>query len=147
MIYTGMMPGEMQHLRIEMIDLAAQQITGAGLKTKVRRESPIYLPDVIVPVLADEIGDRAEGYVWPRNEDKFYATYYAALAAAGCRRLEPYSCRHTTATALAITEGIAPQTVKKIMRWSTTRMLDRYAHPSDSDAQTAINTLQKPEPL
>lgn len=147
MIYTGMMPGELQGLRVEMVDLDAQQITGAGLKTKVRRASPIYLPDAIVPVLADEIGQRTEGYVWPRNEDAFYANYYAALAAAGCRRLEPYCCRHTTATALAITEGIAPQTVKKIMRWSTTRMLDRYAHPDDAAAQAAINTLQRtPQP-
>lgn len=147
MIYTGMMPGELQGLRVEMVDLDAQQITGAGLKTKVRRASPIYLPDAIVPVLADEIGQRTEGYVWPRNEDKFYESYYAALLAAGCRRLEPYCCRHTTATALAITEGIAPQTVKKIMRWSTTRMLDRYAHPDDAAAQAAINTLQRtPQP-
>lgn len=144
MIYTGMMPGEMQGLKIEMIDLDHQQITGAGLKTKVRRESPIYLPDAAALILMDEIerSGKTSGYLWPRNEEKFYENYYAALSAAGCRRLEPYSCRHTTATALAITEGIAPQTVKKIMRWSTTRMLDRYAHPTDTDAMDALNRLQ-----
>ena len=67
--------------------------------------------------------------------------YYNALAAAGCRRLEPYSCRHTTATALAIDRSIAPQVVKRVMRWSTTRMLDRYAHPDTEDALQAVDSL------
>ena len=67
----------------------------------------------------------------------------AALEAAGCRRLTPYSCRHTTATALAVTKNIAPQTVKKVMRWSTARMLDRYAHPDNDAALAAVNTLSK----
>ena len=70
-----------------------------------------------------------------------YANYHAVLKAAGCRDLPPYSCRHTTATALAITDGIAPQTVRKVMRWSTAKMLDRYAHPDQSDALKAVNTL------
>jgi hypothetical protein len=123
----------------------AQRITGAGMKTKVRRESPIYLPDTIIPVIIGEIAASTSklGYVWPRGEDKFYENYYAALAAAGCRRLEPYSCRHTTATALAITEGIAPQTIRKVMRWSTTKMLDKYAHPDDADAMEAVNHLRR----
>lgn len=145
MIYTGMMPGEMQNLKLEMIDIDHQRIVGAGLKTKVRKSAIIYLPDTIVPVLIEEMqrSSNAKGYVWPRNEDRFYKDYYAVLEDAGCRRLEPYSCRHTTATALAITEGVAPQTVKKIMRWSTTRMLDRYAHPDDSDALEALNRLSR----
>ena len=76
-------------------------------------------------------------------EADWYADYYAALEAAGCRRLTPYSCRHTTATALAVTKNIAPQTVKKVMRWSTARMLDRYAHPDNDAALAAVNTLSK----
>lgn len=145
MIYTGMMPGEIQGLKLDMIDIDRQRIEGAGLKTKVRRASPIYLPDTIVPVLIEEMAHAtsAKGYVWLRNEDKFYENYYAALEAAGCRRLEPYSCRHTTATALAISKDVAPQTVQKIMRWSSTKMLDKYAHPDDSDAMEALNRLSR----
>ena len=145
MIYTGMMPGEIQGLKLDMIDIDNQRIEGAGMKTKVRKASAIYLPDTIIPVLIDEMqrSTSAKGYVWLRNEDKFYENYYAALEAAGCRRLEPYSCRHTIATNLVITEGIAPQTVKKIMRWSSTRMLDRYAHPDDQAAKDALNRLAR----
>lgn len=144
MICTGMMPGEMQALRVEHIDLDAHKIIGAGIKTKVRRTSAIYLPDDVLPVVEDLIAHAMpSGYVWKRDERQWYADYYAALEAAGCRRLEPYCCRHTTATRLAITEGIAPQTVRRMMRWSTARMLDRYAHPDDADVLAAANTIKK----
>ena len=140
MIYTGMMPGEMMNLRPEMIDLDARKIIGAGLKTKVRRESPIYLPAAVIPILSAALENLTPGgWVLHHSEAPFYRHYYAALEAAGVRRLEPYSCRHTTATALAIDRNIAPQTVQRIMRWSSTRMLDRYAHPDDADIITAID--------
>ena len=144
MICTGIMPGEMQALRVEQIDMEAHKIIGAGIKTKVRRESAIYLPEDVLPLVEDLIAHAMpSGYIWPRNEDAWYASYYAALEAAGCRRLEPYCCRHTTATRLAVTEGIAPQTVRRVMRWSTARMLDRYAHPDDADAIEAANRIRR----
>ena len=136
MIYTGMMPGELMDLQPGMIDLDAQKILGAGKKTRVRRESPIYIPASIVPVLS---ACMESGQIAPGNEKAFYKTYYEALEAAGCRRLEPYCCRHTTATALAIDKTIAPQTIQRIMRWSSTRMLDRYAHPDDSAIFAALD--------
>jgi integrase len=144
MIYTGMMPGEMQRLKVENIDLDNRKITGIGMKTKVRKESPVFLPNDILPVVEDLIANaQPSGYLWPRNENKWYTDYYAALEAAGCRRLEPYCCRHTTATRLAITENIAPQTIRRMMRWSTTKMLDRYAHPNDADILTAADTIRR----
>ena len=144
MIYTGMMPAELMGLTVDMIDLEGRQIIGAGHKTKVRRKAAVYLPDSIIPVLEEMIASaprRRLKQPFPRSESKFYKDYYKALDLAKIRRLTPYSCRHTTATALAVTEGIAPQTVKKIMRWSTTRMLDRYAHPDDQAARDPVNTI------
>lgn len=142
MIYTGLMTGEMRRLTVDMIDFENRRIVGVGLKTKVRRESAVYLPASIIPILQDVCTDKT-GLIYPCSENDFYALYYDALSAAGCRKLTPYSCRHTTATALAISENIAPQTIKKVMRWSSTKMLDRYAHPSDTDAQTAIDSLKR----
>ena len=142
MIYTGMMPGEMRNLSVEMIDYEDRRIIGVGLKTKIRRESPVYLPDDIIPVLQD-VSENAAGLIWPYSKHIFYNKYYSALETAGVRPLQPYSCRHTTATALAITENIAPETVRKVMRWTTTSQLPRYAHPNDPDALAAVNTLKK----
>ena len=144
MIYTGMMPAELMGLTTDMIDLEGRRIVGAGHKTKVRKAATVYLPDAIIPVLEEMIATaplRRLKQPFPRSEQKFYRDYYTALSTAKIRKLTPYSCRHTTATALAVTEGIAPQTVKKIMRWSTTRMLDRYAHPDDQTARDAVNTI------
>jgi len=148
MIYTGMMPGEAMKLRVDQIDLEKRIITGAGMKTKVRKATPIVLAESIIPVVEDLIARAGKnnhlrnGHIWPSNPEDFRAMYYAALEAAGVRRLSPYCCRHTTATALAITEGIAPQTVKKVMRWSNSKMLDRYAHPDQKDALAAVDSIK-----
>ena len=144
MIYTGMMPGEAMALRVDQIDIAGHRIHGAGMKTKVRKQTDIVLAETIIPLVQDLI-DHAQpsGYIWKRMEDEWYANYHAVLKDAGCRDLPPYSCRHTTATALAVTKNIAPQTVRKVMRWSTAKMLDRYAHPDQKDALKAVNKIKK----
>ena len=144
MIYTGMMPGEAMGLRVDMIDLDGHRIHGAGMKTKVRKKTDIVLAETIIPLVQDLI-DHAQpsGYIWKRVEKEWYDNYHAVLKDAGCRDLPPYSCRHTTATALAVTKNIAPQTVRKVMRWSTAKMLDRYAHPDQKDALKAVNRIKK----
>lgn len=142
LIYTGMMPGEAAKLKVEHIDIDNRRISGIGIKTKVRKKTPIVLATSILPVVQDLIDHaRPDGRLFSPDKETRYAHYYKALELAGCRRLSPYSCRHTTATALAITEGIAPQTIKKVMRWSSTRMLDRYAHPSQQDALNAVDSI------
>lgn len=144
MIYTGMMPGEAQKLKAENINLEKRIIVRSGLKTKVRKQAPIVIADCILPVLQDLVEHAMpSGYIWKQNEKEWYASYYAVLDENKCRRLTPYSCRHTTATALSVDANIAPQTIRKIMRWSTTRMLDRYAHPDTSDALAGVNALKK----
>lgn len=142
MIFTGSLPGETMKLRTDQIDLESQTITGAGIKTEVRKKSPIVIADCLIPVMQDLIANaQPTGYLWPQNEKAWYDRYYAALESAGCRRLTPYSCRHTAASRLAVDENIAPQTIRKVMRWSTSRMLDRYAHPNISDAIKAVNNI------
>lgn len=144
MIYTGMMPGELMQLNVSNIDIEHQVITGVGMKTKVRKAAPIVLPRDILPVIEDMIAAaQPNGNIFKHRKKDWYIRYYAALEKAGCRRLEPYCCRHSTATRLAITEGIAPQTIQRMMRWSSTKMLDRYAHPDASDILAAANTITK----
>lgn len=146
MIYTGMMTGEMLKLTVSMIDLEKREIVGVGLKTDTRKKSAVFLPDDICPVLEDAMalaGD--DGRLYPMSEMTFYDKYYQALADAGItRHLTPYSCRHTTATIHAVDEHTPPQVVQKIMRWSSTKMMDRYVHPDDSDAREAVNAMKRP---
>lgn len=144
MICTGMMPGEAMDLKVEHIDIEGRKIIGVGKKTEVRKKSPIFIPEDAMPIVEDLIARAMpSGYIWPHDEKKWYTDYYTALELANCRRLEPYCCRHSTATRLAITEGIAPQTIQRMMRWSTSRMLDRYAHPDENAVRGAADSIKK----
>lgn len=145
MIYTGMMPGEAMLLKVENIDLKERVIIRSGLKTKIRKRTPVVLADCIMPVVEDLIEHAMpSGFIWKRNEKAWYDNYYAVLESTGCRKLPPYACRHTTATALAVDKNVAPQTIRKIMRWSTIKMLDHYAHPDTADALHGVNQISKP---
>lgn len=142
MIHTGMMTGEMRRLEASMIDLEKQQIVGVGLKTEERRKKSILIPDSIVPILQDLVDSKPEGPFFPVRDEDFYKAYYRALEDAGItRHLTPYSCRHTTATALAISGNVAPQIVQRIMRWKSTKMMDRYVHSDDLVARKAIRKI------
>lgn len=142
MIYTGMMTGEMRRLTLPMIHWDTQEIVGVGLKTEERRQKSVLIPDDIVPVLQDVASQATNERLFPMGEEDFYGLYYKALTQAGVtRHLTPYSCRHTTATALAVIGRVAPQTVQRVMRWTSTKMMDRYVHPTEQDARNAINKI------
>ena len=142
MIYTGMMPGELMRLTKDMINLETQEIVRAGLKTQERKKKAVLLPDDIIPVLEDVIARAKTDKLYCINKDQFYQIYYKTLADAGItRHLTPYSCRHTTATVLALKANVAPQVLQRIMRWRSTKMADRYVTPEADDARKAINKL------
>ena len=140
MCYTGMMPGELLNAEKSHIDWDGKQILGAGLKTKVRKQTPIVLADVLLPVLA-ELCDHTPGEKLIKiNKDNFYETYYETLERAGCRRLTPYSCRHTAATALAL-ENIPPSVIQKIMRHAKFTTTQQYIHIDIDPMLAAVNQL------
>ena len=142
MIYTGMMTGEMRRLSKDMVSLEEKEITGVGIKTNERKKRTVLLPDDIIPVLEDVISKAETDLLYNVTETQFYNLYYASLNEAGItRHLTPYSCRHTTATVLAVHENIAPQTLQRVMRWKSTRMMDRYVTPSETDARKAVNKI------
>lgn len=142
MCYTGMMPGELMAAKKEHVDLSAKVISGAGLKTKVRKDKPIVLADEIIPVL-QSLMDHTPGDKLIRiNKDRFYDVYYAALATAGVRKLPPYSCRHTAATMLADAD-IRPALVQAIMRHASYTTTQKYVHEDVNHALAAVNQLPK----
>lgn len=142
MIYTGMMPGELLHCRKDMIHLDSHQIIGAGLKTSERKIRPIVIADFLMPVvqaLIDYTGDAP--LLCDTYKKAFYKKYYDCLDRCGCRRLTPYSCRHTTATACAVGAKIAPSVIQRIMRHAQLSTTQLYIHPDESAVLDAVNTL------
>lgn len=142
MIYSGMMPGELLKLTPNMIHLDSQQIIGAGLKTKKRKETPIVIADIIIPVV-ESLLDGLQGSQTLYGESKVnFSEYHKALQRVNIRDLEPYSCRHTTATALAL-GNIAPSVIQEVMRHSKITTTQRYIHVDTAPMLEAVNKLDK----
>lgn len=140
MIYSGMMPGELMKLEKSMIHLETQEIIGCGLKTKKRKETPIVIADAVIPVI-QHLTELVEGdKILPYDKDMFYSEYHAALSRAGVRNLDPYSCRHTTATALAL-GNIAPSVIQEVMRHSKITTTQRYIHVDTAPMLQAVNQI------
>ena len=145
MIYTGMMPGELIKCKRSMINFEARTIVGAGLKTKKRKSTPIVLADIIVPVLKTILtytpdGDDANQSILYCDKTSFYEAYHDFTKKYQIRDLPMYSCRHTTATALALAE-VAPSVIQQVMRHSKFSTTQHYIHPDSSDALTAVNKI------
>lgn len=140
MIYTGMMPGELLGCKKDMIDFDGQKIVGAGKKTKERKSKPIMLPDFLIPVLR-KLCAHQHPTVVGMNRDTWYDEYHACLHRIGVRDLKPYSCRHTTATALAIGDKVAPALITKIMRQKRATTTERYKHADEKQVLDGLNTL------
>ena len=128
----------------DMIDVEKCEIIGCGMKTKKRKSTPLVFPDWIAPMVADMAANvtSQKGYIVGMNRDNFYDEYHSALQRAGVRDLPPYSCRHTTATALALAKT-APSLIQEIMRHTKFSTTQRYIHPDMTDAHEAVNVLRQ----
>lgn len=140
MIYTSMMPGELMCAHKSQVDWDGKQIRGAGKKTAVRKQTPIVLADIILPVLADLCNHTPGDKLICINKDRFYEKYYETLSRSGCKRLTPYSCRHTTATTLAL-ENIPVSVVQKIMRHAKITTTQKYIHVGVDPMLEAVNQM------
>lgn len=146
MIYTSMMPGELLSCKTDMIDYDRHEIYGCGKKTKKRKDTPIVFPEFIEPVLKElsEKSTSKTGKIFGGDEGTFYSAYHSATRAIGVRDLNPYSCRHTTATE-AVKKGVELPVVQQIMRHSKLASTQRYIHVSTEAAHKAINSLNRTE--
>lgn len=141
MIYTGMMPGELFTLQKDMIDFKAQAITGAGLKTEIRKEKPIILPNIIVPVLQTLCDKSETDKVLPMRHEKFYDKFKEMVSALGLNTdLRPYSCRHTTATTLGRTNTPLFE-IKDILRHAKITTTQKYVHIGADPLIAAANSV------
>ena len=145
MIYTGMMPGELLKCKRSMISFENKTIVGAGLKTKKRKATPIVLADIIIPVIhtiltyTPDDDDENQSILFC-DKTSFYDAYHIFTEKYHIRDLPVYSCRHTTATALALAE-VAPSVIQQVMRHSRFSTTQHYIHPDSADALAAVNKM------
>ena len=142
MIYTGMMPGELFECQKSMVDLPNRMICGAGKKTKKRKETPIVLASFLVPVVEALMKYSDKEALMPHYKTTFYDFYNRTIERLKIRPLPPYSCRHTTATALARIEN-NPEIIKEVMRHTQIQTTQRYIHLDATPMKDAVEKLRK----
>lgn len=143
LIYSGMMPAELNACKKSMVDLGKCEIFGCGAKTKSRRKSAIVFPDFLRPVVESLLNYKTKnGKFLSCGRDQFYDEYYACLERAKVRKLPPYSCRHTYGTE-AVKLGVHPAVVQKMLRHSNTKMQERYTHLTSEAAHDAVNLFSR----
>ena len=140
MCYTGMMPGELLKAKKSSINWEIQRIEGEGLKTDKRKATPIVIADYMVPVLESLCEYSVSEKLLCMNKDNFYKKYYFTLERLGIEKKVPYSCRHTTATDLALS-GASLAIVKEVMRHSKLTSTQRYMHIDTAPQLDALNAL------
>ncbi|WP_418427948.1 tyrosine-type recombinase/integrase [Anaerotruncus massiliensis (ex Liu et al. 2021)] len=143
MSYSGMMPGELFIAEKGMIDWEKQTITGCGLKTKKRKETPLVVADIILPVLHDLCEHSKSKMLLDLNRDYFYERFHETMRRCACRTGHtPYDCRHSTATALALAD-IPPSVIQKVMRHAKFATTQRYIHVDAAPMLEAVNKIAK----
>lgn len=142
MIHTGMMPGELLKAKKSMIEWDNKVIVGCGLKTKKRKETPIALPDSIVPVLA-QLCDQEQERLFPYHSDLFYDLFNTYIQFMKFNpELRPYSCRHSAATSMD-EAGISPTVIQELMRHTRFSTTEKYIHKDMSAVLEEINSKMK----
>jgi len=75
MIYTGMMPGELQTIKKVNVDLKTQTIN-YGLKTNKRKKTPMIIPDEIIPVITDILSDDGDKLIHINKDKPEFPDYF-----------------------------------------------------------------------
>ncbi|MDL2253741.1 tyrosine-type recombinase/integrase [Ruminococcaceae bacterium OttesenSCG-928-I18] len=141
MTYSGMMPGELFKAKKEMVDWQNQRIIGCGLKTKKRKETPIVVANLVLPVLKDLCESTKGEYLLDMNRNDFYDAFHETLTRCKIDDRTPYVCRHTTATALSL-GNIAPDIIREVMRHNNFSTTERYIH-KEIDTAPMLDAVNK----
>lgn len=146
---TGLRAEEFRLLRLEHISLTAPSVFVDRGKGDKQRYVP--LPDVLVSVVRDWIGERKDGYLMPiRNQPMSDATFYYRIRRLGRRAgipfvVHPHTLRHTMATRVyEVTRDL--NVVKELLGHESISTTQIYARCAPGLQREAVNLRYKPRP-
>lgn len=125
-VYTGAMPIEVCRMRIENVQ--GRMIVDVGAKTEKRKESPIVIPNLLMPIVEWLCSNAdADGYLLGMTEKQYRTAFKREMERLGLSTDHtPYDCRHTTATLLQ--NRLEPNALTEIMRHTDLKMTQHYKH-------------------
>lgn len=124
-VYTGAMPIEVCRMKTENVQ--GRMIVDVGAKTEKRKESPIVIPNLLMPIVEWLCSNSADGYLLGMTEKQYRTAFKREMARLGLSTDHtPYDCRHTTATLLQ--NRLEPNALTEIMRHTDLKMTQHYKH-------------------
>lgn len=125
-VYTGAMPIEVCRMRTDNVQ--GRMIVDVGAKTEKRKESPIVIPNLLMPIVEWLCSNAdTDGYLLGMTEKQYRTAFKREMARLGLSTDHtPYDCRHTTATLLQ--NRLEPNALTEIMRHTDLKMTQHYKH-------------------
>ena len=159
LVDTGLRPDECFKLRWEHINFTTGRHgtlrVVQGKTAAARRTLPLTLRvSALMKRRWENAGRPSEGWLWPAptqtghaEHDSIRVQHRNALKASKIRPFVVYSLRHTFLTRLG-ESGCDPWTLARIAGHSSTKMSERYVHPSDVAVLSAMSRMpQQLEPI
>jgi site-specific recombinase XerD len=131
----------------ELLTLRREHIGPSWVE--IRRKGGRVERITITPELREALLKRAhrKGYVFGTGTDGEPPTQEATSLAitrmmrkVGLRGVSHHTMRHTGVT-LMLEAGVNPRVIQKLAGWTSLRMLERYGHARDAEAQRAVTTM------
>ncbi len=150
-IQTGLRQSEQLGLRVEHVDLAARRLELPRAKGERKGGKQfVRLNSLAAEALAEVVGDRKLGWVWPAKTGGSHqdGTALTKKLQRHCARLgfAPgvtwHMFRHTFISRLCML-GVPLPTVQKLARHKSITMTLRYAHLCPSHEDSALESLAK----
>jgi integrase len=148
---TGARPAELRRVQIEKVNLANGTMNvpnKSARKTKVK-ERTIYLSEAMKDLLAEQIGDRTEGFVFLMGQGKPWK--WPTLQARWKRMAKKmgikgglYAYRHTFASTAINDKNVNPALVAQLLGHADlTMLLKHYLEVDPTALQKAVEEINK----
>lgn len=142
--FLGLRRGEIQHLRVEDVNIEQRLIILRD--TKDGHDAQVIIPDEIVPDLTAAIAGRASGYVCPAHGgglwhgQEFTVAFRQHLKACKLdgRGFTAHSIRHTFAMVL-VRAGVHIADVRSLMRHKDIKTTMKYLHHDPEGLRAALH--------
>jgi integrase len=145
LLATGLRIGECYHCRWEHIDLENKTMSIPALHSKSKRLDSIPLNAAALEVLSECDKNGLYPFANPATGKPFVSTkksFKTLMNRAGLQGVTAHTCRHTAAS-LMINGGQSLYSVQRILRHSSSRVTEKYAHLSTRTLQEASDTISQ----
>jgi integrase len=131
----------------ELLTLRREHIGPSWIE--IRRKGGRVERVAITPELRTALLQRAhrKGFIFgqgaagePPTQEATSLRITRVMRGLGLRGISHHTMRHTGVT-LMLEAGVNPRVIQKLAGWTTLRMLERYGHARDAEAQRAVTTM------